>query len=99
MRLAVGACCAGSCCVARLGLSAACVALHLAICSLEALGSQLRASRLPLCQPAPSTLLPLPQTKFREDHHCAIVCRLESLNKKEEKAFKSKIADEYRVNM
>lgn len=50
--------------------------------------------KAPACPPAP----PL-QTKFRQDQHCTIVCRLESLSKAQEKAFKSKIADEYRVNM
>ncbi len=51
-------------------------------------------------QPTSPSALPCPlQTKFRQDQHCTIVCRLESLTKAQEKAFKSKIGDEYRVNM
>lgn len=39
------------------------------------------------------------QAKFRVDQHCKVLCRIGSLNKAQEKAFKNKIGDEYRVNM
>ncbi len=39
------------------------------------------------------------QAKFRVNHHCKVLCRIASLNKAQEKAFKSRISDEYRVNM
>lgn len=69
---------------------------------LGACGGLCRAPA-PLASPPaadPSSALPCPlQTKFRQDQYCTIVCRLESLTKAQEKAFKSKIGDEYRVNM
>jgi hypothetical protein len=39
------------------------------------------------------------QAKFRVNQHCKVLCRIGSLNKAQEKAFKSRISDEYRVNM
>lgn len=39
------------------------------------------------------------QAKFRVNQHCKVLCRIASLNKAQEKAFKSRISDEYRVNM
>lgn len=33
------------------------------------------------------------------NHHCKVLCRIGSLNKAQVKAFKSRISDDYRVNM
>ncbi|PRW59585.1 transmembrane 9 superfamily member 7 [Chlorella sorokiniana] len=60
------------------------------VSSAENLGEVLRGDRIENS---------LYDTKFRQDQHCTIVCRLESLTKAQDKAFKSKISDEYRVNM
>lgn len=38
------------------------------------------------------------QFKFRVDEQCKVLCRL-VLNRAQAKAFRSKITDEYRVNM
>ena len=38
------------------------------------------------------------QAAFRQDATCQVACRV-TLTDKQEKAFKSKIDDEYRVNM
>ncbi len=42
---------------------------------------------------------PRVQAKFRVNHHCKVLCRIGSLNKAQAKAFKSRISDDYRVNM
>ena len=55
----------------------------------------------------PSTAPPTPppparpcvQSKFRVNQHCKVLCRIGSLNKAQANAFKSRISDEYRVNM
>ena len=39
------------------------------------------------------------QGDFRVDEQCKVLCRIASLNKAQADAFKSRIADEYRVNM
>ena len=50
--------------------------------------------------PIPPARLPARlQAKFRVNQHCKVLCRIGSLNKAQEKAFKSRISDEYRVNM
>ena len=49
--------------------------------------------------PSPPACLPALQAKFRVNQHCKVLCRIGSLNKAQEKAFKSRISDEYRVNM
>ena len=39
------------------------------------------------------------QSKFRVNQHCKVLCRIGALNKAQANAFKSRISDEYRVNM
>lgn len=39
------------------------------------------------------------QLKIRVDEQCKVLCRIESLSQPQVKAFKTKIEDEYRVNM
>lgn len=46
----------------------------------------------------PTDPTPHLQFKFRHDEQCKILCRL-VLNRAQAKAFRSKIADDYRVNM
>lgn len=36
---------------------------------------------------------------MRLDEQCKVVCKIDSLSQKQSNAFKSKIEDEYRVNM
>ncbi|PSC68332.1 Transmembrane 9 superfamily member 4 [Micractinium conductrix] len=60
------------------------------VSSAENLGEVLRGDRI---ENSPY------QAKFRVDQHCKVLCRIGSLNKAQEKAFKNKIGDEYRVNM
>ena len=50
-------------------------------------------------RPRPAHPAAWAQTKFRVDQHCSIVCRIDSLSKAQDKAFRSKISDDYRVNM
>lgn len=39
------------------------------------------------------------QSSFREDQKCTILCRIEKLDAKQVDILKSRIADDYRVNM
>jgi transmembrane 9 superfamily protein 2/4 len=60
------------------------------------------AALLSSVRPHPDTVLTWHRTvqaKFRVNHHCKVTCRIASLSKAQEKAFKSRISDEYRVNM
>ena len=47
----------------------------------------------------PPPARPCVQSKFRVNQHCKVLCRIGSLNKAQANAFKSRISDEYRVNM
>ena len=64
----------------------------------------LQSSRTRGLTRAPRPLTPPParpcvQSKFRVNQHCKVLCRIGSLNKAQANAFKSRISDEYRVNM
>ncbi|KAL4429596.1 hypothetical protein ABPG77_008645 [Micractinium sp. CCAP 211/92] len=60
------------------------------VSSAENLGEVLRGDRI---ENSPYS------AKFRVNHHCKVLCRIGSLNKAQAKAFKSRISDDYRVNM
>lgn len=50
----------------------------------------------PACPPGPGTAA---QIQMRVDEQCKVLCRIESLTAAQAKAFKSKIEDDYKVNM
>ena len=56
-------------------------------------------TRAPRPLPPPPPARPCVQSKFRVNQHCKVLCRIGSLNKAQANAFKSRISDEYRVNM
>lgn len=41
----------------------------------------------------------MPQIQMRVDEQCKVLCRIESLSGPQAKAFRTKIEDDYRVNM
>lgn len=60
------------------------------ISSAENLGEVLRGDRI---DNSPY------ESDFRVDRHCTVLCRIAKLSKEQAEAFKSKISDDYRVNM